>query len=113
MNGPKKVVFEPDKSQEIVAMQVKDGLLEAGVMPNNGFTFDHIKGTKIGGSKFDKDGHSVKRYKFHYYLKEIGKVMMNLDVFEFMDCQIGGGSIRWWKRVWSWWNIGYERWYTK
>ncbi|RZC58894.1 hypothetical protein C5167_006199 [Papaver somniferum] len=35
---------------------VRDGLLEAGVLPNNGFTFDHINGTKIGGTIFDRKG---------------------------------------------------------
>ncbi|KAL2348087.1 hypothetical protein Fmac_002087 [Flemingia macrophylla] len=32
---------------------VKDGLLEAGVVPYNGFTLDHPSGTKFGGSIFD------------------------------------------------------------
>lgn len=35
---------------------VRDALLEAGVNPSNGFTFDHVVGTKIGGSTFDKFG---------------------------------------------------------
>ncbi|KAM0036855.1 putative (R)-mandelonitrile lyase [Helianthus debilis subsp. tardiflorus] len=30
-----------------------NALLEAGVVPNNGFTFDHVRGTKVGGSTFD------------------------------------------------------------
>ncbi|KAD6454539.1 hypothetical protein E3N88_09245 [Mikania micrantha] len=33
-----------------------DGLLEAGVGPNNGFTLDHVQGTKVGGSTFDDSG---------------------------------------------------------
>ncbi|XP_076927489.1 protein HOTHEAD-like [Bidens hawaiensis] len=50
----KKVVFEP----KVLAWQnaVKDGLLEAGVLPNNGFTYEHVYGTKVGGSIFDEDG---------------------------------------------------------
>ncbi|XP_017976494.1 PREDICTED: protein HOTHEAD-like [Theobroma cacao] len=36
---------------------VKDGLLEVGVLPYNGFTYDHIIGTKIGGSIFDENGN--------------------------------------------------------
>ncbi|XP_068635594.1 protein HOTHEAD-like [Aristolochia californica] len=36
---------------------VRDGLLEAGVLPYNGFTYDHIYGTKVGGSIFDENGH--------------------------------------------------------
>lgn len=50
-----KVVFEPELKQWQSA--VRDGLLEAGVLPNNGFTYDHLIGTKISGSIFDKDGH--------------------------------------------------------
>ncbi|MFS7918059.1 putative (R)-mandelonitrile lyase [Helianthus anomalus] len=30
-----------------------NALLEAGVVPYNGFTFDHVRGTKVGGSTFD------------------------------------------------------------
>ncbi|KAJ1402524.1 Glucose-methanol-choline oxidoreductase, N-terminal [Sesbania bispinosa] len=51
----KKVVFEPPMLQWQSA--VKNGLLEAGVLPYNGFTFDHLYGTKVGGSIFDKEGH--------------------------------------------------------
>ncbi|CAD6243012.1 unnamed protein product [Miscanthus lutarioriparius] len=35
---------------------VRRGLLETGVLPDNGFTYDHIPGTKVGGSIFDEDG---------------------------------------------------------
>nr|XP_043633760.1 protein HOTHEAD-like [Erigeron canadensis] len=50
----KKVAFKP----KVMAWQaaVKDGLLEAGVLPDNGFTFDHLYGTKVGGSIFDVNG---------------------------------------------------------
>lgn len=51
----KKVAFEPSIKQWQTA--VRDGLLEAGVLPDNGFTYDHLFGTKVGGSIFDKDGH--------------------------------------------------------
>lgn len=34
----------------------KDGLLEAGVSPFNGYTYDHLYGTKVGGTIFDDDG---------------------------------------------------------
>lgn len=33
-----------------------DALLEAGVTPDNGFTYDHIVGTKVGGTLFDQLG---------------------------------------------------------
>ncbi|KAF8021685.1 hypothetical protein BT93_G1973 [Corymbia citriodora subsp. variegata] len=50
----KAVVFRPKlRSWQSI---VRDGLLEAGVNPSNGFTFDHMVGTKIGGSTFDKFG---------------------------------------------------------
>lgn len=51
----KKVVFEPPMLQWQSA--VRDGLLEVGVQPYNGFTYDHINGTKVGGTIFDRDGH--------------------------------------------------------
>ncbi|CAH2064002.1 unnamed protein product [Thlaspi arvense] len=51
----RKVAFEP----QIKGWQsaFRDGLLEAGVIPYNGFTYGHIYGTKIGGTIFDRDGH--------------------------------------------------------
>lgn len=50
----KKVAFKPPVKQWQTA--VRDGLLEIGVLPYNGFTYDHITGTKIGGTIFDDDG---------------------------------------------------------
>ncbi|KAI4355511.1 hypothetical protein L6164_004275 [Bauhinia variegata] len=35
---------------------VRDSLLDAGVSPFNGFTYDHIYGTKVGGTIFDRFG---------------------------------------------------------
>ncbi|KAK6947707.1 Glucose-methanol-choline oxidoreductase, N-terminal [Dillenia turbinata] len=51
----KVVAFQPPMMQWQSA--VRDGLLEVGVLPYNGFTYDHINGTKIGGTIFDKGGH--------------------------------------------------------
>ncbi|KAJ8650166.1 hypothetical protein MRB53_003189 [Persea americana] len=51
----KVMVFEPQLRQWQSA--VRDGLLEVGVLPVNGYTFDHIYGTKVGGTIFDKDNH--------------------------------------------------------
>ncbi|KAF5478345.1 hypothetical protein F2P56_004910 [Juglans regia] len=51
----KVVAFEPTMRQWQSA--VRDGLLEAGVAPYNGFTYDHLYGTKVGGTIFDGDGH--------------------------------------------------------
>ena len=50
----KVVAFEPPIKQWQSA--VRDGLLEAGVVPFNGFTYDHMYGTKVGGTIFDQDG---------------------------------------------------------
>ncbi|XP_027917988.1 protein HOTHEAD [Vigna unguiculata] len=50
----KVVAFEPEVKQWQSA--VREGLLEIGVVPNNGFTYDHIGGTKVGGTIFDHQG---------------------------------------------------------
>lgn len=50
----KLVAFEPPMREWQTA--VRDGLVEAGVLPNNGFTYDHLYGTKVGGTIFDKQG---------------------------------------------------------
>lgn len=49
------VAFQPP----IQAWQsaVRAGLVQAGVLPYNGFTYDHIYGTKVGGTTFDLEGH--------------------------------------------------------
>lgn len=51
----KTVAFEPQVKQWQSA--VKEGLVEIGVVPNNGFTYDHIQGTKVGGTTFDNNGN--------------------------------------------------------
>lgn len=50
-----KVAFQPPMGPWQTA--VRDGLLEVGIVPNNGFTYDHINGTKFGGTIFDRNGH--------------------------------------------------------
>ena len=50
----KMVVFRPEVKSWQSA--VRDGLLEAGVEPYNGYSLDHLNGTKIGGSTFDISG---------------------------------------------------------
>lgn len=49
------VAFEPPMGRWQTA--VRDSLLEVGIGPYNGFTYDHIAGTKVGGTIFDKEGH--------------------------------------------------------
>lgn len=50
----RKVAFRPRVRPWQAA--VREGLLEAGVLPDNGFTYEHIDGTKTGGSIFDQNG---------------------------------------------------------
>ncbi|KAJ8761018.1 hypothetical protein K2173_022056 [Erythroxylum novogranatense] len=49
-----KVVFKP----ELTTWQsvVEFGLLEAGFLPYNGFSWEHVEGTKIGATIFDEFG---------------------------------------------------------
>ncbi|CAI9768210.1 unnamed protein product [Fraxinus pennsylvanica] len=51
----KKVVFQSPMLTWQSA--VRDGLLDAGVSPNNGFTYEHLPGTKVGGTMFDQNGY--------------------------------------------------------
>ena len=51
----KLVAFRPPMLECQSAM--RDGLLEVGVLPYNGFTYDHLYGTKVGGTIFDGEGH--------------------------------------------------------
>ncbi|PSR93378.1 Protein HOTHEAD like [Actinidia chinensis var. chinensis] len=50
----RKVVFRPPMLEWQTA--VRDGLVEVGVLPYNGFTYEHLYGTKVGGTIFDQDG---------------------------------------------------------
>ncbi|XP_017648470.1 protein HOTHEAD-like isoform X1 [Gossypium arboreum] len=51
----KKIVYKPRAFQWQTA--VRNGLLEVGVLPDNGFTFAHLNGTKTSGTLFDKNGN--------------------------------------------------------
>ena len=62
---PREVLAAYRWVEDVVAFQpalgpwqaaVRRGLLETGVLPDNGVTYDHIPGTKVGGSIFDADG---------------------------------------------------------
>ncbi|XP_024312310.1 protein HOTHEAD isoform X1 [Brachypodium distachyon] len=50
----RELVFRPDVPRWQCAL--REGLLQAGVTPDNGYTFDHVPGTKIGGTIFDRTG---------------------------------------------------------
>ncbi|XP_071717511.1 (R)-mandelonitrile lyase-like [Rutidosis leptorrhynchoides] len=49
------IVFEPELQP--LQSALRDGLLESGVGPFNGFTVRHTLGTKIGGSTFNSSGY--------------------------------------------------------
>ncbi|XP_024982879.1 protein HOTHEAD-like [Cynara cardunculus var. scolymus] len=49
------MVFKPILTRWQSALE--GALVEAGVTPKNGFTYDHIIGTKVGGTIFDQNGH--------------------------------------------------------
>ncbi|XP_076930500.1 (R)-mandelonitrile lyase-like [Bidens hawaiensis] len=49
------IVFEPELQPWQVS--VRDGLLQSGVRPFNGYSLLHAFGTKIGGSTFNSTGH--------------------------------------------------------
>ncbi|XVE90597.1 hypothetical protein DITRI_Ditri20bG0090600 [Diplodiscus trichospermus] len=51
----KKLVYKPVVLQWQSA--VRNGLLEAGVLTDDGFTYDHIIGTKTGGTILDRNGN--------------------------------------------------------
>lgn len=50
----KQIVYRPDFPSWQRAF--RDSLLEAGIAPFNGFTYDHVYGTKVGGTIFDRSG---------------------------------------------------------
>ncbi|CDO97913.1 unnamed protein product [Coffea canephora] len=50
----KQVVHKPDLAPWQQAL--RDSLLEVGISPFNGFTYDHLYGTKVGGTIFDRFG---------------------------------------------------------
>lgn len=50
----KQIVHRPKLAP--LQRAVRDSLLDIGVSPFNGFTYDHIYGTKIGGTIFDRFG---------------------------------------------------------
>eukprot|EP00253_Pinus_taeda_P005981 PITA_05981 len=51
----KQNAFRPDHLSHWSSV-FRDGLLEAGVLPYNGYTLDHLDGTKISASTFDNKG---------------------------------------------------------
>ncbi|KAK9062133.1 hypothetical protein SSX86_019319 [Deinandra increscens subsp. villosa] len=50
----KVIVFKPVVQKWQSA--IRAALLESGVTPDNGFAYDHVIGTKVGGTLFDENG---------------------------------------------------------
>ncbi|CAB4302914.1 unnamed protein product [Prunus armeniaca] len=50
----KQIVHQPKLEPWQVAL--RDSLLDVGISPFNGFTYDHLYGTKVGGTIFDRFG---------------------------------------------------------
>ncbi|XP_065861375.1 protein HOTHEAD-like [Euphorbia lathyris] len=48
------IVFKPEVTMWQSVLEF--GLLEAGFLPYNGFSWEHVEGTKIGGTMFDEYG---------------------------------------------------------
>lgn len=57
---------------------LRDSLLEVGVSPFNGFTFDHLYGTKVGGTIFDEFG---KRHTAADLLAEGNPEKLNVLIY--------------------------------
>nr|CAB3495455.1 unnamed protein product [Digitaria exilis] len=55
---------------------LRDALLEAGVTPDNGFTFDHVAGTKIGGTIFDNAGQRHTAADFLRHARPTGLTVL-------------------------------------
>ncbi|KAM1016472.1 hypothetical protein ACFX13_046908 [Malus domestica] len=73
------IVFRPELRTWQSA--VRDGLLEAGVDPYNGFNLDHVVGTKIGGSTFDTLGRRHSAADLLNYAKPLNiKVVTHASV---------------------------------
>nr|PNR54927.1 hypothetical protein PHYPA_005820 [Physcomitrium patens] len=64
----KKIVHPGSHGVWQTALQ--DSLLQTGVTPNNGLNNDHIYGTKVGGSLFDKQGRRDSAADFLSYAND-------------------------------------------
>lgn len=79
----KKLVSKP--SLKNWQASLRDGLLEIGVLPYNGFTYDHINGTKIGGVTYDEYGHRHTAADLLEYANPSGlTVLLHASVLKIM-----------------------------
>ncbi|KAL5712012.1 choline dehydrogenase [Ranunculus cassubicifolius] len=87
-----RIVFRPN---ELSVWQnvVKDSLVEAGELGFNGFSLEHIAGTKVGGSIFDGNGkrHSSAELLGYGDLERI-TVLLNATVKNLIFVDNGTGS---------------------
>ena len=66
----KCMVFEPVVTEWQSALE--GALMEAGVMPNNGFTYEYMIGTKVAGTTFDKNGRRHTAADLLQYANPLG-----------------------------------------
>ncbi|KAI3742331.1 hypothetical protein L1987_60011 [Smallanthus sonchifolius] len=64
------MVFEPDVGEWQSAW--KDALVDAGLTPDNGFTYDYLPGTKVAGITFDKQGQRHTAADLMKYANPLG-----------------------------------------
>lgn len=84
----KKVVFEPLVTGWTSAF--KAGMLEAGVTPDNGFTYDHLVGSKVGGIIFDSQRHRhTAADLFEYATPKRITVLLRATVHKILFATIG------------------------
>ncbi|XP_023772110.1 protein HOTHEAD [Lactuca sativa] len=83
------VAFQPPVRQWQAA--VRDGLVEAGVQPYNGFTYEHMYGTKVGGTIFDPNGHRHTAADLLRYANSSGlTVLLYAPVNKILFTRLGG-----------------------
>jgi choline dehydrogenase len=86
------VAFQPELGPWQAALQ--SGLLEAGVAPDNGFTFDHLDGTKVGGSIFDADGRRHTAADLLRYARAEGlDVLLRARVAKILFINVRGQNV--------------------
>nr|GEV29994.1 protein HOTHEAD-like [Tanacetum cinerariifolium] len=67
------VAFQPPLRQWQSA--IRNSLIEIGIRPYNGYTLDHLYGTKVGGTIFDGLGHRHSSADLLYYANPDGLVV--------------------------------------
>ncbi|KAF5197911.1 Hothead-like [Thalictrum thalictroides] len=87
-----KVVFQPNDLTEWQSI-VKDSLVHAGGLPYKGFSLEHMPGTKVGGSIFDRNGkrHTAADLLAYGNLDRI-TVLLNATVKNVIFHNNGSGS---------------------